>query len=98
MLMSNGGKRLNELIRRYGFRLGAVAEAIDVDSRTMRRWTDNAPIGKLIKLCDFTHIPMDEVIECFRNQANDIDPTRPNQIDRTQAVQIDPKLTGGEHN
>ena len=64
--MSNGGKRLNELIKKKGFRLGAVAEAIDVDSRTMRRWTDNAPIGKLIKLSDFTGIPIADVIDCFR--------------------------------
>jgi predicted transcriptional regulator len=64
--MSNGGKRLNELIKKRGFRLGAVAEAIDVDSRTMRRWTDNAPIGKLIKLANFTGIPIADVIDCFR--------------------------------
>jgi hypothetical protein len=64
--MSNGGKRLNELIRRRGFRLGAVAEAINVDPSTMSRWTDNAPIGKLFGISDFTGIPITEVIECFR--------------------------------
>ena len=63
--MSNGGKRLNELIRRRGFRLAAVASAIDVDRQTISRWTDNAPIGKLIKLSRFTGIPILEVIGCF---------------------------------
>ena len=63
--MSNGGKELNELIRKRGFRLGAVAEAIGVNQNTMTRWTDNAPIGKLIKLSRFTGIPILEVISCF---------------------------------
>jgi predicted transcriptional regulator len=63
--MSNGGKELNELIRRRGFRLSAVASAIDVDRQTISRWTDNAPIGKLIKLSRFTGIPILEVISCF---------------------------------
>jgi transcriptional regulator with XRE-family HTH domain len=63
--MSNDGKRLKELIRKRGFRLGAVAEAIDVAPSTMDRWTDNAPIGKLIKLSRFTGIPILEVISCF---------------------------------
>lgn len=64
--MSNGGKRLNELIRRRGFRLGAVAEAIDVDPSTMSRWTDNAPIGKLIKISEFCDISIVDIVECFR--------------------------------
>jgi predicted transcriptional regulator len=63
--MINDGKRLKELIRKRGFRLGAVAEAIDVAPSTMDRWTDNAPIGKLIKLSRFTGIPILEVIGCF---------------------------------
>ena len=63
--MSSGGKELNELIRRRGFRLSAVASAIDVDRQTISRWTDNAPIGKLIKLSKFTGIPILEVISCF---------------------------------
>ena len=63
--MSSGGKELNELIRRRGFRLSAVASAIDVDRQTISRWTDNAPIGKLIKLSRFTGIPIREVIGCF---------------------------------
>ncbi len=63
--MSSGGKRLKELIRKRGFILKAVAEAIDVDPQTMTRWTDNAPIGKLIKLSRFTGIPILEVISCF---------------------------------
>jgi transcriptional regulator with XRE-family HTH domain len=63
--MDNGGKRLKDLIRKRGFILKAVAEAIDVDPQTMTRWTDNAPIGKLIKLSRFTGIPILEVIGCF---------------------------------
>jgi hypothetical protein len=76
--MSNGGKRLNELIRRRGFRLGAVAEAIDVvggaspmeNRQTISRWTDNAPIGKLFGISEFTSIPITEVIECFKPEPN----------------------------
>jgi hypothetical protein len=79
-LMSNGGKRLKELIRQHGFRLGAVTEAIlrsrsvpqerrgyanDVAPSTMDRWTDNAPIGKLVKLSKFTGIPLMDVINCI---------------------------------
>jgi predicted transcriptional regulator len=64
-LMSNSGKGLNQLIRKRGFRLGAVADAIGVNQNTMTRWTDNAPIGKLIKLSRFTGIPILEVIGCF---------------------------------
>lgn len=80
--MSNGGKRLNELIRKYGFRVGAVAEAIGVGKNTISGWGENAPIGKLYKVSAFTHIPISEVIECFKPQPNpiDIDPT---SIDRT---------------
>jgi transcriptional regulator with XRE-family HTH domain len=63
--MSNGGKRLNELIRKRGFRLGAVAEAIGVGKNTISGWTDNAPIGKLFLISNFTGIPILDVIECF---------------------------------
>jgi transcriptional regulator with XRE-family HTH domain len=65
--MSNGGKRLKELIRQRGFRLGAVAEAIAVNPNTIVRWTNNAPIGKLIELSDFTGIPLMDVVESFRS-------------------------------
>jgi predicted transcriptional regulator len=64
--MSNGGKRLNELIRRRGFRLGAVAEAIGVNQNTMTRWTGNAPIEKLIKISEFCDIDIIDIIDCFR--------------------------------
>lgn len=63
--MSNSGKGLNELIRKRGFRLGAVAEAIGVNQNTVTRWTDNAPIGKLVKLSKFTGIPLMDVINCL---------------------------------
>jgi transcriptional regulator with XRE-family HTH domain len=64
--MTTGGKRLNELIKKRGFRLGAVAEAIGVSKNTINRWDENAPIGKLFGISDFTGIPIIEVIECFR--------------------------------
>jgi predicted transcriptional regulator len=80
--MSNGGKRLNELIKRHGFRLGFVAGAIGVQTRTMGSWDRNAPIGKLIDLAEVTNIPILEIIECFRSLPEPID-TDPNQIDRT---------------
>ena len=63
--MSNKGKGLNELVKKRGFRLGAVAEAIGVNQNTMTRWTDNAPIGKLVKLSKFTGIPLMDVINCL---------------------------------
>jgi predicted transcriptional regulator len=81
--MSNGGKRLNELIRKRGFRLGAVAEAIGISSRAMQNWTNTAPIDKLFKISRFTGIPITEVIECFNP-------------DPSQAIQDD--RTGGEEN
>jgi predicted transcriptional regulator len=76
--MSNGGKRLKELIIKRGFRLNAVAEAIGVKPFTMSRWTNTAPIDKLIKLSDFTGIPLMEIIDCFRP-----DPSQATPTDRT---------------
>jgi transcriptional regulator with XRE-family HTH domain len=81
--MSNGGKRLNELIKKRGFRLGAVAEAIGVSKNTINRWEGNAPIEKLFLISDFTHIPIIEIIECFR----------PDRDEQTQSDR-----TGGEAN
>ncbi len=63
--MSNGGKRLNELIRQRGFRISAVAEEIGINRVTIGAWTDNAPIGKLVKLSKFTGIPLMDVINCL---------------------------------
>jgi hypothetical protein len=60
--MSNGGRRLKELIVKRGFRLSAVAKAIDVQPHTITNWTDNAPIGKLVKIAEFTGIPLMDVI------------------------------------
>ena len=69
---------MNELIRKKGFRISAVAEAIDVDPSTMNRWTDNAPIGKLVRLSRFTNISMEEIIHCLVDDqesiANHTDP------------------------
>jgi transposase-like protein len=83
--MSNGGKRLNELIRRRGFRLAAVASAIGVNPNTMTRWTDNAPIGKLFGISEFTSIPITEVIECFKPEPN----LGENAIDKGYAHELD---------
>jgi transcriptional regulator with XRE-family HTH domain len=85
--MSTGGKRLNELIKKRGFRLGAVAEAIGVNQNTMTRWTGSAPIDKLLLISDFTHIPILEIIDCFRFDREPID-TATDQPDRS----------GGENN
>lgn len=71
--MTNGGKRLNELIRNRGFRLGAVAEAIGISSRAMQNWTNTAPIDKLFKISEFTGIHIYEVIECFRPDSTQTD-------------------------
>jgi hypothetical protein len=51
-----------------------VAEAIGVGKNTISSWTDNAPIGKLIKLSDFTGISMVDIVDCFRAQPIDTDP------------------------
>jgi transcriptional regulator with XRE-family HTH domain len=64
--MSNGGKRLRELLKEKGFVLETVADAIGISSRAMRDWTTTAPIDKLFGISDFTGIPIIEVIECFR--------------------------------
>jgi predicted transcriptional regulator len=85
--MSNGGKRLNELIRKHGFRINAVSEAIGVNRTTMRKWDRSAPIGKLVDLSNFTHIPLMDVINCLVAEDHPID-TDPAQPDRT----------GGENN
>jgi predicted transcriptional regulator len=69
--MSNGGKRLRELIKKRGFRLGAVAEAIGVSYETMRTWSNTAPIDKLIKISEFCDIDIIEIIECFRPDRSD---------------------------
>jgi hypothetical protein len=95
--MSNGGKRLNELIRRRGFRLAAVASAIDVfggaspmeNRQTISRWTDNAPIGKLIKLSRFTGIPILKVISCFDTEDESAS-TPPEIQSRVPSGSIDP--------
>ena len=57
---------MNELIRKRGFRLGAVAEAIGVNQNTMTRWTGNAPIEKLLKISEFCDINIIDIIDCFR--------------------------------
>lgn len=85
--MSNGGKRLNELIRKHGFRINAVSEAIGVNRTTMRKWDRGAPIGKLVDLSNFTRIPLMDVINCLVIDDDPIDPS----IDA-------PDRSGGEEN
>jgi transcriptional regulator with XRE-family HTH domain len=73
--MPSGGKRLKKLIKERGFTLIAVAKAIDVTSATMRAWTTTAPIDKLIRLSDFTGIPLIDVVESFRPEPSQAAPT-----------------------
>lgn len=63
--MSNGGQRLRELLKERGFMFATVAKAIGVPRATMYRWTETAPIDKLIELSKFTRIPIIEVVNCF---------------------------------
>jgi transcriptional regulator with XRE-family HTH domain len=69
--MSNGGQRLKELLKERGFVLETVADAIGISSRAMRSWTNTAPIDKLIRLSDFTGIPLIDVVESFRPDRDD---------------------------
>jgi predicted transcriptional regulator len=96
--MSNGGKRLNELIRKRGFRLGAVADAIGVNQNTMTRWTDNAPIGKLVKISRFTGIDIVDVINCLVIDDDRIDRSNSDPIASTSPDATDPTKSGGEAN
>ncbi|WP_373547965.1 hypothetical protein [Chamaesiphon sp.] len=77
--MSNGGKQLRELIRERGFKLVAVAKAIEVSYETMRTWTHTAPIDKLFRISNFTGIPFDDIADCFRPDPNSQGQTEPDQ-------------------
>ena len=79
--MSIESKRLNELIRKRGFRISAVAESIDVAPSTIFRWTDTAPIGKLVKISRFTGIPLDEIVKCLVIEDDAPEPTVRERID-----------------
>jgi transcriptional regulator with XRE-family HTH domain len=79
--MSKEYKQLNQLIKTRGFRLGAVAEAIDVAPYTISRWTHNAPIGKLVKISRFTGIPLDEIVRCLVIEEDSVEPTLREPID-----------------
>lgn len=95
--MTTGGKRLKDLIKRRGFRLGAVTDAIGVDPSTLGKWTDNAPIGKLVKLSEFTHIPLMEIIHSLVGDSPAID-TDPTQIDRPGAIESKVERMGDDEN
>ena len=77
--MSKGGKQLRELIRARGFRLGAVADAIDVTYETMRTWKHTAPIDKLIKISEYCDIDIIQIIHCFRPDAGSQTETEPDR-------------------
>jgi transcriptional regulator with XRE-family HTH domain len=63
--MSTGGKRLNELLKKHGVKVGFVAEGIGVSKNTINRWDDNAPIGKLVEISEVARIPLRDVLRCF---------------------------------
>jgi transcriptional regulator with XRE-family HTH domain len=81
--MSNGGKRLRELIKRQRYRVPEVAEAIGVGESTIYTWKDTAPIDKLYAIAKFIGVPFLEVAECYNP-------------DRDEQTQVD--RTGGEAN
>jgi hypothetical protein len=56
---------LRDLLKDRGFVLNVVADRIDVGRATMYRWTNDAPISKLIKISEFTRIPLSEIVGCF---------------------------------
>jgi transcriptional regulator with XRE-family HTH domain len=64
--MSNGGKKLRELINQRRFTIEEVATAIGVTSRTMRNWTTTAPIDKLYAIAEYIDVPFIQVAEFFR--------------------------------
>jgi transcriptional regulator with XRE-family HTH domain len=81
--MSNGGKRLRDLLARYRWDITDIAIAIGVGRSTIYTWTSTAPIDKLYAIAKFTKIPFADIAECFNPDLNQPDPT---------------DLTGGESN
>lgn len=63
--MSNGGKRLREIITRERFTVTEVAEAIGVSRETLYAWKHTAPIDKLYAIAKYINRPIAEIIECF---------------------------------
>jgi transcriptional regulator with XRE-family HTH domain len=81
--MSNGGKRLRELLAQNRWDITDIAIAIGVGRSTIYTWTHTAPIDKLYAIAKFTNIPFADIAECFNP-----DPTEAAPTDRT----------GGEEN
>lgn len=73
--MSSGGKRLNELLRKHGVRVGFVSEGIGVGRNTISTWGDNAPIGKLVEISEVARIPLRDVLRCFIPDIDELIPS-----------------------
>jgi transcriptional regulator with XRE-family HTH domain len=65
--MSNGGKRLRELLIERRWDITDIAAAIGVGRSTIYTWTTTAPIDKLFAIAKHTGIPIAEVIDCFNS-------------------------------
>jgi transcriptional regulator with XRE-family HTH domain len=63
--MTNGGKRLREILARERFTLTEVAEAIGVSRRAIYTWSDTAPIDKLFAIAKFINVPFAEIADCY---------------------------------
>jgi transcriptional regulator with XRE-family HTH domain len=74
--MSNGGKRLKELLKKHGYTVEYVAGGIGITSRAIRGWKDTAPLDRLFEISDLTHIPVIDLVECFRPAPGAIDPNQ----------------------
>lgn len=72
--MSNGGKQLRKLLKERGFNVSAVIKALDIKQSTFYGWEDNAPIRELLRISDFTHIPITDIADCYRPAPGAIDP------------------------
>jgi transcriptional regulator with XRE-family HTH domain len=81
--MSNGGKRLRELLMQERFDISDVALAIGVGRSTIYTWTTTAPIDKLYAIAKYTKISFDRIADCYNP-------------DRDELIPAD--RTGGENN
>jgi transcriptional regulator with XRE-family HTH domain len=72
--MSNGGRRLRELIKRQRYKVPEVADAIGVGESTIYTWKDTAPIDKIYAIAKFIGVPFMEVAECYNPDRNELIP------------------------
>jgi transcriptional regulator with XRE-family HTH domain len=63
--MSNGGKRLRELLSQNRWDIADVASAIGVGRSTIYTWTETAPIDKLYAIAKYTDIPFNLIADCY---------------------------------